>query len=108
MKIIYVLYYIFNNFHSGIDSTVANNILKMVDGLFKEQKICPLIMDEVAIRKELGYNKANDKINISHNRADAVGGKCLFVMLKSIVGNWKTILSYYVVGDLIGSEQVEI
>lgn len=84
----------------GIKPAVIENLKKLVAPLSKRERLCTLIFDEIEIKRELEYYKAEDVIEGFQEMGDGkryniLANKCRFFMLKSICGNWKYVLSYY-------------
>lgn len=70
---------------------------------FKEKK-CVILLDEMAIKKYIEYNKSLDEIEGfedlgSLGKSNKPGSHALVVMIRGLYANWKIPLSYYFTGS---------
>jgi DNA transposase THAP9 len=77
---------------------------------FKEKK-CVILLDEVAIKKYIEYNKVLDEIEGfedlgSLGKSLTIGSHALVVMIRGLYVNWKIPLSYYFTGSGIKGDNL--
>ena len=70
---------------------------------FKERK-CVILLDEMAIKKYIEYNKTLDEVEGfedlgSLGKSSKPGSHALVVMIRGLYVNWKIPLSYYFTGS---------
>ncbi|KAK3801952.1 hypothetical protein RRG08_064546 [Elysia crispata] len=78
-----------------------HQIFKMKVAVMSDlEKICALVIDEMALKKPLSYDSLNDKIEGiedfgSLGRTQLCATEALVVMVRGIVFTWKQPLAYY-------------
>ena len=86
---------------TGISQAALKIIEKKVKQMSPRDKLCTLCMDEVSLKTHLFYSIKSDKIigleDFSLYRTNKVATSALVLLLRSISGNWKQLIAYYLV-----------
>jgi hypothetical protein len=99
-------------FHDEIFAALCYKALETPGG----KLTCSFMMDEVAIRKQLDFDRTTDKfvgyIDMGVDLDDMAGlplaNEALVFMLVSLTDNWKVPVAYFLVAGLNGSERANL
>ena len=97
------------NFSPGTENSFMLEKLKeKINTLTTVGKECCLIFDEIRIRKDLKFNTIRDCINgyvdLGNDcRERKLGSYICVFMVRGVIDNWKSIISYYVSENAISS-----
>ena len=98
--------------NTGISQGSLKIIEKKVMQMNPREKACTLCMDEISLKTNLFYNVASDKIIGLEDfgggyRTNKVATSAFVLLIRSISGNWKQPLGYYLVNGGCPSDNME-
>jgi hypothetical protein len=87
-------------FNTGLNEDLLNQLAGSVSSFKKEEKICILMLDEMAIKPQLLYNCHSDIVSGyvdrgKHGRLHIVARQALVFLVRNIGGSWKQPVAYY-------------
>ena len=96
---------------TGISQAALKIIEQKVKQMSPRDKLCTLCMDEVSLKTHLFYSIKSDKIigleDFSLYRTNKVATSALVLLLRSISGNWKQPIAYYLVNGGCPRDELE-
>lgn len=94
----------------GFNEIIFSGIKEKICDMSYDSKQVVLIFDEVYIKSELVYNIYSDQIDgfvdYGTERVDKMGKIVCCFMIRSIISNWKFVISYFVSSEPIKSEKL--
>lgn len=97
----------------GINEQMFAALKTMAQKNIEEENICTLILDEMAIKKHLSYNKKADIIEGFQDhglqgRTHEVANKALVFMLSGLRRKWKQPVAYYLSGNYMTADRLAV
>ena len=96
---------------TGISQAALKIIEKRVKQMSRRDKLCTLCMDEISLKTHLFYTIKSDKIigleDFSLYRTNKVASSAVVLLLRSISGNWKQPVAYYLVNGGCPRDELE-
>lgn len=94
----------------GFNLNIFSSIKEKISSMSENLKQVVLIFDEVYIKSDLIYNIYSDQIDgfvdFGTERQDKIGKIICCFMIRSIISNWKLVISYFVSNESITSEKL--
>lgn len=99
-------------FHDETFAALANKAKTRKDG----RLLCSLMIDEMAIRKELDFDRVSDKfvgyvdmgVGVEDMSALPLANEALVFMIVCLTESWKVPLAYFLITGLHGSERANL
>ena len=95
----------YKNLNPGFNNKVAKNLKKIIVSWNNASREAILIVDEVAIRKELNYDTVKDEIigfaDLGYSKENIIGKQVCVFIVRGLFEQWKFVISYYISGTSI-------
>ncbi|XP_061392927.1 uncharacterized protein LOC133328373 [Musca vetustissima] len=96
----------------GVDPHLMENLRRIVSTCSLRERQVIIAFDEMEVRKELEFNKADDVVDGYQDfgggcRNGAIASKALVFMVKGCCSNWKYIMSFYASSNAVHADQLK-
>ena len=104
-----------NNFQieSGFHPSILEGLKNRVSKMNEQQKLCSIVFDEMAIKENIRYNAASDRVEGFESLYQGQSSKyianhaCVF-MVRGIIENWKQAFGFFFSSGPMPAEKLKI
>ena len=101
------------NISSGFENDIFDNLKTRVSNMQEKDRVCSLLLDEVALKEGLYYNVKTDTIEGLEDfgnlgRTHSVANQGLVFMVRGIASNWKQPIGFFLSRNATSGETLTI